>query len=79
MDLFEEAVYWNCHTLFYVVVITRPQYNYIHCSVTSDEAIHKRPLYERNEMYWERGYQYVVGQNEIHYPTLILHFVRHDP
>ena len=31
------------------------------------------------EMKFIGGRGYVVGQNEIHYPTLILYFLCHDP
>ena len=62
-------MYCNCHTLFYVIVNTA-------VLPLMKQYIQGHYMKEM-EFIEERGY--VVGQNEIHYPTLILCLLCHDP
>ena len=62
-------MYCNCHTLFCVIVNTRPQYLFTAVLPLMTQYILGRCM---KEMKFIGGRGYVVGENEIHYNTLIL-------
>ena len=69
-------MYCNCHTLFYVIVNTRPQYLFTAVLPLMKQYIQGRYM---KEMKFMGGRGYVVDQNKIHYPSLILCLLCHDP